>query len=139
MEAALNGRPDSGPHLHPVSDLRVPEGAAAARRVAGTCDAVMEGFRPGVAERLGLGPDQLASDNPALVYGRMTGWGQSGPLSQTAGHDITYLAISGLLHGIGSAAWRPVPPVNYVADFGGDAMFLVARRPGCTVARSRDG
>jgi alpha-methylacyl-CoA racemase len=77
-----------------------------------------------VAERLGLGPDDVLARNPRLVYGRMTGWGQVGPLAPTAGHDITYLAITGLLHGIGPAAGPPVPPVNYVADFGGGAMFL---------------
>lgn len=106
-------------------DLRKPEGADAARRLADTCDAVIEGFRPGVAERLGLGPDELLARNPKLVYGRMTGWGQQGPLSQTAGHDITYLAVTGLLHGIGLADGPPIPPVNYVADFGGGTMFLV--------------
>jgi len=106
-------------------DLRKPEGAAAARRIADTCEVVIEGFRPGVAERLGLGPDQLTAGNPRLVYGRMTGWGQQGPLAQRAGHDITYLAVSGLLHGIGTSDGPPVPPVNYVADFGGGAMFLV--------------
>ena len=106
-------------------DLRIPEGAEAARRIADGCDVVIEGFRPGVAERLGLGPDTLSARNPRLVYGRMTGWGQDGPLAPTAGHDITYLAITGLLHGIGSAEGPPIPPVNYVADFGGGAMFLV--------------
>jgi alpha-methylacyl-CoA racemase len=105
-------------------DLRRPEGAEIALRIAGTCDALIEGFRPGVAERLGLGPEDVLARNPKLVYGRMTGWGQDGPLASTAGHDITYLAITGLLHGIGPAAGPPVPPANYVADFGGGAMFL---------------
>jgi alpha-methylacyl-CoA racemase len=105
-------------------DLRKPGGAEAALRIAATCDAVIEGFRPGVAERLGIGPDEVLARNPKLVYGRMTGWGQDGPLAPTAGHDITYLAITGLLHGIGPAAGPPVPPANYVADFGGGAMFL---------------
>lgn len=107
-------------------DLRKPGGAAAAVRIAQGCDALIEGFRPGVAERLGIGPDEVLARNPALVYGRMTGWGQDGPLAPTAGHDITYLAITGLLHGIGTAAGPPIPPVNYVADFGGGAMFLAA-------------
>ena len=89
-----------------------------------TRDALIEGFRPGVAERLGVGPTAARGRNQALVYGRMTGWGQDGPLAARAGHDITYLAISGLLHGIGPAAGPPLPPVNYVADFGGGAMFL---------------
>jgi alpha-methylacyl-CoA racemase len=105
-------------------DLRTAEGAEVALRIAETCDALIEGFRPGVAERLGLGPDVVLARNPKLVYGRMTGWGQDGPLAPTAGHDITYLAITGLLHGIGPAAGPPVPPANYVADFGGGAMFL---------------
>jgi len=105
-------------------DLRTPEGAEVALRIAETCDALIEGFRPGVAERLGVGPDAVLARNPLLVYGRMTGWGQDGPLASTAGHDITYLAVSGLLHGIGPAAGPPYPPANYVADFGGGSMFL---------------
>ena len=105
-------------------DLRQPAGAAVALDLAAGVDVLIEGFRPGVAERLGIGPDQALARNPALVYGRMTGWGQDGPLAMTAGHDITYLAVSGLLHGIGPAAGPPVPPANYVADFGGGAMSL---------------
>src|SRR5882724_11210066 len=84
-------------------DLRKPGGAEVALRLASTCDALIEGFRPGVAERLGVGPDDVLARNPKLVYGRMTGWGQTGPLAPTAGHDIAYLAITGLLHGIGPA------------------------------------
>jgi alpha-methylacyl-CoA racemase len=105
-------------------DLRKPGAAEVVLRLAERCDALVEGFRPGVAERLGLGPDVVLARNPKLVYGRMTGWGQDGPLAATAGHDITYLAVSGLLHGIGPAAGPPVPPVNYLADFGGGSMFL---------------
>ena len=105
-------------------DLRQPQGAEVALRIAESCDALIEGFRPGVAERLGIGPHEALARNPKLVYGRMTGWGQVGPLAPTAGHDITYLAITGLLHGIGPADGPPVPPINYVADFGGGAMFL---------------
>jgi alpha-methylacyl-CoA racemase len=105
-------------------DLRQPGAAEVVLRLAERCDALIEGFRPGVAERLGVGPADVLARNKALVYGRMTGWGQSGPLASTAGHDITYLAISGLLHGIGPAAGPPVPPINYLADFGGGAMFL---------------
>jgi alpha-methylacyl-CoA racemase len=105
-------------------DLRKPGGAEVALRIVERCDALIEGFRPGVAERLGIGPEAVLARNPKLVYGRMTGWGQHGPLAPTAGHDITYLAITGLLHGIGPAAGPPVPPANYVADFGGGAMFL---------------
>jgi len=107
-----------------VIDLRKPGGADVALKLIESCDALIEGFRPGVAERLGIGPDQALARNPKLVYGRMTGWGQQGPLAATAGHDITYLAITGLLHGIGPAEGPPVPPANYVADFGGGAMFL---------------
>lgn len=105
-------------------DLRCPEGAEVALRMAEKADALIEGFRPGVAERLGVGPAEVLARNPKLVYGRMTGWGQEGPLAPTAGHDINYLALTGLLHGIGAADGPPVPPINYVADFGGGAMFL---------------
>jgi alpha-methylacyl-CoA racemase len=105
-------------------DLRRPGAAEVVLRLAERCDALIEGFRPGVAERLGVGPDAALQRNPRLVYGRMTGWGQSGPLAPTAGHDITYLAVTGLLHGIGAADGPPVPPINYVADFGGGSMFL---------------
>jgi alpha-methylacyl-CoA racemase len=105
-------------------DLRHPGAAEAVLRLAERSDALIEGFRPGVAERLGVGPDVVLARNPRLVYGRMTGWGQHGPLAPRAGHDITYLAVSGLLSGIGPANGPPTPPVNYVADFGGGAMFL---------------
>jgi alpha-methylacyl-CoA racemase len=105
-------------------DLRQPAAAEVVLRLAERSDALIEGFRPGVAERLGVGPDVVLGRNPRLVYGRMTGWGQYGPLASTAGHDITYLAVSGVLSGIGPADGPPTPPVNYVADFGGGAMFL---------------
>jgi alpha-methylacyl-CoA racemase len=105
-------------------DLRRPGAAEVVLRLAERSDVLIEGFRPGVAERLGVGPDATLARNRKLVYGRMTGWGQDGPLASTAGHDITYLAISGLLHGIGPADGPPVPPINYVADFGGGSMFL---------------
>lgn len=105
-------------------DLRKPGGAEVVLRLTERCDALIEGFRPGVAERLGIGPDEVLARNPKLVYGRMTGWGQHGPLAPTAGHDITYLAVTGLLHGIGPKDGPPVPPINYVADFGGGSMFL---------------
>ncbi|HEV7203182.1 MAG TPA: CaiB/BaiF CoA-transferase family protein [Jatrophihabitans sp.] len=105
-------------------DLRSPAGAEVLLRLAENADALIEGFRPGVAERLGVGPEAVLARNPKLVYGRMTGWGQDGPLAPTAGHDITYLALTGLLHGIGYADRPPVVPINYVADFGGGAMFL---------------
>ncbi len=87
-------------------------------------DALIEGFRPGVMERLGLGPEAMHARNPRLVYGRMTGWGQSGPLAERAGHDINYIAIAGVLHAIGRAGEAPVPPLNLVGDFGGGGMLL---------------
>jgi alpha-methylacyl-CoA racemase len=95
--------------------------------VLGLCekaDVLIEGFRPGVAERLGIGPDTCLARNPRLVYGRMTGWGQTGPLAHSAGHDINYIALSGALHAIGRAGERPLPPLNLVGDFGGGGMFL---------------
>ena len=105
-------------------DLKLPGGVEAARALCAGADGLIEGFRPGVMERLGLGPDVLCAANPGLVYGRMTGWGQSGPLAHAAGHDINYIALSGVLHTIGRAGEKPVPPVNYVGDFGGGGMML---------------
>ena len=104
-------------------DLKQPQDIALARQLIGKADALIEGFRPGVMERLGLGPDVCLADNPKLVYARMTGWGQHGPLAMAAGHDINYLALSGALHAIGEAGGAPVPPLNLVAD-GGGAVFL---------------
>lgn len=105
-------------------DLKSRDGVAAALALAGRADALIEGFRPGVMERLGLGPDALLARNPRLVYGRMTGWGQDGPLAPRAGHDIDYIALSGVLHAIGRAGGPPVPPLNLVGDFGGGGMLL---------------
>ncbi|HEY0413455.1 MAG TPA: CaiB/BaiF CoA-transferase family protein [Allosphingosinicella sp.] len=105
-------------------DLTRPEDAAMVRDIARDADGLIEGFRPGVMERLGLGPDLLCADNPRLVYGRMTGWGQEGPLAGTAGHDIDYIALAGVLHTFGRAGGPPVPPVNLVGDFGGGGMML---------------
>jgi len=105
-------------------DLKRPEGIAALRDLARTADGLIEGFRPGVMERLGIGPDLLLADNPKLVFGRMTGWGQDGPLACTAGHDIDYIAVAGALHAYGKPGGPPVPPVNMVGDFGGGGMFL---------------
>ena len=105
-------------------DLKVPESVEAAVLLASKADAVIEGFRPGVMERLGLGPDVLLAANPRLVYGRMTGWGQSGPLAPRAGHDIDYIALAGVLNAIGHEGARPVPPLNLVGDFGGGGMLL---------------
>jgi alpha-methylacyl-CoA racemase len=107
-----------------ILNTKTEEGRAVARDLCRSADGLIEGYRPGVMERLGLGPDVLLSDNPALVYGRMTGWGQYGPYAHAAGHDINYIALSGVLHTIGRAGERPVPPVNYVGDFGGGGMML---------------
>jgi len=105
-------------------DLKKPEAVLAVRRVAESSDGLIEGFRPGVMERLGLGPETLLSDNPKLVYGRMTGWGQTGPMAADVGHDINYIAISGALHAFGEAGGKPVAPINLVGDFGGGGMML---------------
>lgn len=105
-------------------DITKPEGLDAIFKIIDQCNALIEGFRPGVMEKLGLGPDVVLNRNPGLVYGRMTGWGQNGPLSMSAGHDINYISISGALHAIGIAGEKPVPPINLVGDFGGGGMFL---------------
>ena len=105
-------------------DLKSPEGKAKVRALVKTADGLIEGFRPGVTERLGLGPDVLLGDNPRLVYGRMTGWGQFGPYAQAAGHDINYIALAGALHAYGRAGEKPTPPINMVGDFGGGGMML---------------
>jgi alpha-methylacyl-CoA racemase len=105
-------------------DLKQPAGAEVVLRLVADADAIFEGFRPGVAERLGVGPDACLERNPRLVYGRMTGWGQDGPLAPAVGHDINYIALSGALHAIGRAGGPPVPPLNLVGDFGGGGMLL---------------
>ena len=105
-------------------DLKSPDDIATLRELVKTADGLIEGFRPGVMERLGIGPDVLLGDNPKLVYGRMTGWGQNGPYAPAAGHDINYIALSGVLGAIGRAGEKPVPPINLVGDFGGGAMML---------------
>ena len=105
-------------------DLKSAQGIALVRRLCSSADAIFEGYRPGVMERLGLGPDVLLADNPALVYGRMTGFGQTGPYAGMAGHDINYIALSGALHGCGRAGEPPVPPMNLIGDFGGGGMML---------------
>ena len=105
-------------------DLKSTQGVAAALALAARADVLIEGFRPGVLERLGLAPDVLVANNPRLVIGRMTGWGQDGPLAARAGHDIDYVALSGALHAIGRAGEPPVPPLNLVGDFGGGGMLL---------------
>lgn len=105
-------------------DLKRPEAIEAVLRLVEKADALIEGFRPGVTERLGLGPDHCLARNPRVVYGRMTGWGQEGPLAHAAGHDINYIALSGALHSIGRKGEAPVPPLNLVGDFGGGALYL---------------
>ena len=105
-------------------DLKSKDAAAAALELAARADALIEGFRPGVMERLGLGPEVCLKVNPKLVYGRMTGWGQDGPLAPRAGHDINYIALAGVLHAFGRKGEAPVPPLNLVADFGGGGMLL---------------
>src|ERR1700730_16167053 len=105
-------------------DLKNPAAVDAVLRLIDRADALLEGFRPGVMERLGLGPELCLARNPKLVYGRMTGWGQDGPIARTAGHDINSIALSGGLHSIGEAGGPPVPPLNLVGDFGGGALYL---------------
>ena len=105
-------------------DLKSPRGVEAALELVARADALIEGFRPGVMERLGLGPEVALARNPKLVYGRMTGWGQHGPLAPRAGHDINYIALAGVLHAFGRKDAAPVPPLNLVGDFGGGGMLL---------------
>jgi alpha-methylacyl-CoA racemase len=106
------------------ADLKSAEGIAQVRAMAREADGIIEGFRPGVMERLGLGPEVLLADNPKLVFGRMTGWGQTGPLAQAAGHDINYISITGNLHGYGRPDQKPTPPTNAIGDFAGGGMML---------------
>src|SRR5215469_11973874 len=106
-------------------DLKRPEAVALTLRLIEQADALIEGFRPKVMERLGLGPDICLARNPRLVFGRVTGWGQDGPLSHAAGHDLIYIALTGALHAIGRACGPPTPPLNLVGDFGGGALYLV--------------
>src|SRR5258705_9296075 len=105
-------------------DMKSPRGAEAALALVARADALIEGFRPGVMERLGVGPAEALKANPRLVYGRMTGWGQEGPLAPRAGHDINYIALAGVLHAFGRKGEAPVPPLNLVGDFGGGGMLL---------------
>ncbi len=105
-------------------DLKEPRGKALILELCKSADAIFEGFRPGVTERLGLGPDDCMAVNPSLVYGRMTGWGQDGPMAHAAGHDINYISLAGALHAIGPKGGKPVPPLNLVGDFGGGGLLL---------------
>jgi alpha-methylacyl-CoA racemase len=120
-------------------DTKSPAGAQVVLRLAAGADVLVEGFRPGVMERLGLGPRECLALNPALVYGRMTGWGQQGSLRHRAGHDINYLGLSGALYPLGRAGERPHAPINLLADFGGGGMLLVAGVLAALVERARSG
>jgi alpha-methylacyl-CoA racemase len=118
MEVLNRGRRSIG------VDLKQPDGVETVLRMVEQADALIEGFRPGVAERLGIGPDACRARNPKLVYGRMTGWGQEGPYAQAAGHDINYISLAGALAHFGRAGGKPTPPMNIVGDFGGGGMLL---------------
>jgi len=120
-------------------DLKSKDGIAAAIQLASRADALIEGFRPGVMERLGLGPDVLLAKNPKLVFGRMTGWGQDGAMAARAGHDINYIALSGMLHAIGRAGGPPTPPLNLIGDFGGGGMLLALGIACALVEAGRSG
>lgn len=120
-------------------DLKHPDGVATVLHLADQADVLLEGFRPGVMERLGLGPEVVLPRNPRLVYGRMTGWGQDGPMSQAAGHDINYIALSGVLDSIGRPGQPPTPPLNLVGDLGGGGMVLAFGVACALVERARSG
>ena len=120
-------------------DLKSEKGIALARKLCASADGLIEGFRPGVMERLGLGPEVLLSDNPKLVYGRMTGWGQSGPYAPYAGHDINYIALAGALAHFGRAGEKPTPPINMVGDFGGGGMMLAFGMVSALLSVARGG
>ena len=120
-------------------NLKDPQGIKTALKLISGADVLLEGFRPGVMERLGLGPGECLSENKGLVYGRMTGWGQEGPLSHSAGHDLNYLAITGALHAMGKEGKPPVPPLNLVADYGGGSMFLIMGVLSAIIERSLSG
>ena len=121
-----------------AADLKTDAGRDLVLRLVAKADVLLEGYRPGVAERLGVGPQECHAVNPALVYGRMTGWGQDGPMATQAGHDINYIALTGVLHAIG-AGDRPAVPLNLIGDFGGGSMFLVAGVLAALWERQRSG
>ncbi|MCC5949594.1 MAG: CoA transferase [Nitriliruptoraceae bacterium] len=120
-------------------DLKAAAGVEVVERLVDRADVLVEGFRPGVAERLGVGPEPLRARNPRLIYARMTGWGQDGPLAPRAGHDLDYAALTGALHSIGRADEPPPPPVNYLADFGGGGAFLALGVLAALFERERSG
>lgn len=120
-------------------DLKKPEAVEALLKLVAGADVLIEGLRPGVTERMGVGPDACHAVNPKLIYGRMTGWGQTGPWSQMAGHDINYISMTGVLNAIGKAGQPPVPPLNMVGDFGGGTMFLVTGILAALVERATTG
>lgn len=120
-------------------NLKTDAGIALARKLCATADGIIEGFRPGVMERLGLGPDVLLGDNPRLVYGRMTGWGQTGPYAPYAGHDINYIALAGALAHFGRRGEKPTPPINLVGDFGGGGMMLAFGMASALLSVARGG
>jgi len=121
------------------ANLKDPEQVEKVLGLIERADVLIEGFRPGVTERMGLGPDVALARNPRLVYGRMTGWGQEGPLANAAGHDINYISLTGVLHAIGREGERPVPPLNMVGDFGGGSMFLIFGILSALVERQTSG
>lgn len=120
-------------------DLKSPDGVETALALCEKADILIEGFRPGVMERLGLGPDVVQARNPRIVYGRMTGWGQDGPIAHTAGHDINYIALTGALHAIGTKNGGPVPPLNLVGDYGGGALYMVVGVLAAYIEAQRSG
>lgn len=122
-----------------AADLKDPAGRETVLRLVERADVLLEGYRPGVTERLGVGPEPCHARNPKLIYGRMTGWGQDGPLARRAGHDINYISVTGVLHAIGRAGERPVPPLNLVGDFGGGSMLLVVGVLGALWEAQRSG
>ena len=122
-----------------TADLKSDEGRDRVLALIAKADVLIEGFRPGVTERLGLGPDDCAAVNERLIYARMTGWGQTGPRAQRSGHDMNYISLNGVLHAIGRAGERPVPPLNLVGDFGGGSMFLLVGILSALYERERSG
>ena len=120
-------------------DLKCDAGRDAALALCDQADILIEGFRPGVMERLGVGPDVVMARNPKIVYGRMTGWGQTGPIAHTAGHDINYIALTGALHAIGTPESGPVPPLNLIGDFGGGALYMAMGALAAYIEANRSG